>query len=346
MQAAVWHGAGDLRVEQRPLPTIGPGEALLKVAACGVCGTDHRIVSGGHRHYPAGTIRVPGHEIVGEIVAAGATAGELPRGLVFVAPNMGCGRCRQCLSGNNNRCAYSQAIGITMDGAFAEYVRIPAAAVAQGNVIALRDGTDPLMATLIEPLACVLRGQGPLDIRPADSVLIIGAGSIGILHLMLARLKGAGQVLIADQNTDRLAAAKSAGADVTIDVTANDVSAVARSETGGSGADVVIVAAPSPEAMAAAISQAALGGRVSYFAGLATDQGGVVIDTKLIHYRELTVSGTSACSTLDCHRAADIVNSGRLDLARLITRRLALDELPSEFSAGSDRNTIKTVMVR
>ena len=343
MLAAVWHGPADLRIEKRPFPAIGPGEALLKVTACGVCGTDHRIVSGGHRHYRAGTVRVPGHEIVGEIVEASDTAGKIPSGFVFVAPNMGCGRCRQCLSGNNNRCPDFQAIGITMDGAFAEYARIPAAAIAQGNVIALRDGIDPLVATLIEPLACVLRGHEPLDIKPAASVLIIGAGPIGILHLLLARLEGAGPVMIADQNTDRLARAKAVGADVTIDIASDDVAAVIRANT-DSGADVVIVAAPSAEATAQSLSLATVGGWVSFFAGLPADRATISIDANLLHYRELTVTGTTACSTFDCRRAADIVNSGRLDPAPLITRRLALDALPSEFSVDADRSTIKTVM--
>ena len=136
MLAAVYHGPDDLRLEQVPLPAIGPGEALLRVTSACICGTDLRILHGGHRKYPAGTVRIPGHEVVGEIARVGSEVVGLTVGQrVFVAPNMGCGHCRQCVSGNNNLCADYQAVGITLDGGFAEYMRIPAAAIAQGNLM-------------------------------------------------------------------------------------------------------------------------------------------------------------------------------------------------------------------
>ena len=122
MLAAVYHGPDDLRLEQYPLPAIGPGEALLRVTSACICGTDMRILHGGHRKYPAGTVRIPGHEVVGEIARVGSEVVGLTVGQrVFVAPNMGCGHCRQCVSGNNNLCADYQAVGITLDGGFAEY---------------------------------------------------------------------------------------------------------------------------------------------------------------------------------------------------------------------------------
>ncbi|NJN97585.1 MAG: alcohol dehydrogenase catalytic domain-containing protein [Anaerolineales bacterium] len=130
MLAAVYYGPRDLRVEERPVPHISPDEALLKVTSAGICGTDLRILHGDHRKYANGVIRVPGHEVVGDIVQVGANVKGLEVGQrVFVAPNMGCGHCRQCVSGNNNRCANYDAFGITMDGAFAETMRIPAAAI-------------------------------------------------------------------------------------------------------------------------------------------------------------------------------------------------------------------------
>lgn len=346
MRAAVYHGPNDLRVEERPLPEIARDEALLRVLACGICGTDHRIVSGGHRYFLPGVARVPGHEIVGEIVAAGdAVAASLPKGLVFIAPNIGCGHCRQCLSGNNNLCAEFQALGITMDGGFAEYVRIPAAAIAQGNVIPLGAGIDPETATLIEPLACVIRGQEPLDIARGDTALIVGGGPIGILHLMLARLKGAERIILADRWPERLAMARRMGADSVVNAREQDVGAIVAQETGGRGADVVIVAAPSPEAMTMALDQAALRGRIAWFAGLPKDCGTLAIDANTVHYRELRVTGTTACSTSDCRAAAEFVRSGRLDFAPFISRRMTLQDLPLDFLPPIDKARIKTVMV-
>ena len=343
MRAALYRGPGDLRIEDRPRPSPGPGEALLKVFACGICGTDRRIVAGGHRLVPPGTLRVPGHEIVGEVVEAGEGVIGLPSGPVFIAPNFGCGSCAQCLSGNNNRCSKTQALGITLDGGFAEYLLIPIAAIAQGNVIPLGEGLDAAEATLIEPLACVIRGQEPLGLGPEDTVLVVGAGPIGILHLMLARLRGAGKILIADRHPEKLAFAKARGADVTIDVSAQSLADAVKSETNGEGVDVAIVAAPSPEASAQVLDLCAPGGRVSWFAGLPKDRPAAHIDPNVVHYRELRVSGTTACSTFDCQRAAAIVKERDLDLAPLLTRRLPLAEAPLAFAAKSDRG-IKTVL--
>ncbi len=191
MLAAVYHGPNDLRLECTLRPRIGPDEVLLRVVSAGICGTDLRIVHGAHRKYPPGTVRIPGHEVVGDIADVGAAVLDLHVGeRVFVAPNMGCGHCRQCLSGNNNRCAAYEALGVTLDGAFAEYVRVPAAAIRQGNLIPVPREIDPAGAALLEPFACVLRGQRAVDLRSGDNVLIVGAGPIGVMHTMLARLTG------------------------------------------------------------------------------------------------------------------------------------------------------------
>src|SRR5512135_2972857 len=136
MLAAVYHGPNDLRVEDVPVPEIGAGELLVKVISASICGTDLRILHGGHPMFPPGTIRIPGHELVGTISEVGAEVQDYTPGQrVFCAPNTGCGHCRQCITGNNNLCANYDALGVTRDGGFAEYVRIPAASVRQGNVI-------------------------------------------------------------------------------------------------------------------------------------------------------------------------------------------------------------------
>ena len=345
MLAAVYHGPGDFRIEDREKPRIGADEALLRVSHCGICGTDHRIVAGKHRLVPPSAMRVLGHEIVGEIVETGSDVrGVLPTGPVIVAPNTGCGHCRECLSGNGNRCAEARALGITYDGAFAEFVKIPASAITQGNVIPLNAGTDPLAAALIEPLACVLRGQEHLDIEPGDAVLVIGAGPIGILHVMLARMKGAENVTIADRWPERLAVAQRLGAERTFDLRGRNLTEAARSDIGARGFDVIIVAAPSLEADVAALDLAAPGGRINWFAGLPKNDSTAAIDTNIVHYKELRVTGTTACSASDCRRAAEIVGSGRLDVLPLVTRTRPLAEAPQEFEAAKDHASLKTVL--
>jgi len=345
MLAAVYYGPDDLRVEHRAVPEINPDEVLLKVTSTGICATDLRILHGAHRQYPAGTVRVPGHEVVGDIAAIGNRIKGLDVGQrVFVAPNMGCGHCCQCISGNNNRCASYTAIGVTLDGSFAEYMRIPAAAVVQGNVMPIDPGVDPASAALIEPFACVVRGQDVLNIQPGDSVLVIGAGPIGVMHMLLARLRGANRVLVSELIPERAAQASQFGADRLINPAEQDLAEAVRDETDGEGADVVIVAAPAHRAMESALELAAIGGRINFFGGLPKDKPTITADANLIHYKELIVTGTTACSTNDCHRAAAIINAGRIDLSKLVSARFALADAVEAFATAEDRKALKVVL--
>lgn len=345
MIAAVYHGPNDLRLEKRPVPKMGPTEALLRVVSAGICATDLRILHGGHRKYPHGVQRIPGHEVVGDIVAVGAEVQSLaPGARVFVAPNMGCGHCRQCVAGHNNRCADYEAFGVTLDGAMAEYMRLPAAAIRQGNLISIESGVDPATATLIEPLACALRGQDPLDIQAEDVVLIVGAGPIGMMHLLLAQLRGARRLIVSDLVPQRLVQAKEAGADLVLNPSEEDLAEVVAAETSQEGADVVIVAAPSHRAMEEAISLAAPGGRISFFAGLPKDRTLIQCDANQVHYKELRVTGTSACSTSDCWRAASLVASGHLDIGRLVSARFPLSQANQAFALAEDRQSLKVVL--
>lgn len=345
MLAAVYHGPDDLRVEQAPIPEIGPDEVLLKVLTASICGTDLRIYHGGHRKFPPGTVRIPGHETVGVIAGLGehVTGFEIGQ-RVFVAPNTGCGHCAQCVSGDNNLCADYQAIGITIDGAFAEFVRIPAAAVYQGNLMPVRQDLDPAVAALIEPFACVVRGQNALHIQPGEVVLVMGAGPIGIMHLLLARLRGAGRVLVSDLVPERLVQAVELGADRAIDLNHTDQAQIVLQESRGRGANVVIVAAPAHQAQEAALGLAAFSGRINFFGGLPKDRPSIHFDSNLVHYKELVVTGTTACSTQDCRQAAEIVNSGRVDLSPLISARFPLLEALLAFAEAENRRALKVVI--
>ena len=345
MLAAVYHGPDDLRVEERPVPPIGPDDALLKVASAGICGTDLRIFHGAHRMYPAGVFRVPGHEVVGDIAEVGDNVKDLDVGQrVFMAPDMGCGQCRQCVSGNNNRCANYEAVGVTLDGAFAEYMRIPAAAISQGNLIPIAADTDPAAAAMIEPFACVLRGQNALDIKVGDVVLVIGAGPIGVMHIMLARLRGASKVIVSEVMDARLAQAAEAGADRVINPTRADLEAAIFDESDGEGADIVIVAAPAHAAQESALQLAAIGGRINFFGGLPKDRPTIQFDSNLVHYKELRVTGTTACSTDDCRQAAAVVNSGRVDLTNIVSGRFPLESAVEAFEAAEDRSSLKVIL--
>jgi L-iditol 2-dehydrogenase len=344
MLAAVYHGAQDLRVEEVALPKVGNGEMLVRVMSASICGTDLRIYHGAHRMFPAGTVRIPGHEVVGEIAALGAGVSGYQTGQrVFIAPNWGCGHCRQCVTGNSNRCADYGAIGVTRDGGFAEYVHVPAPAVTQGCVMPVSAAVDSAEAALIEPFACVLRGQDALHIQPGDVVLVMGAGPIGQMHVRLARLRGAGRILVSEPNSLRREQMRSAGADLIIDPIQEDLAAAVAAE-GGGGVDVIIVAAPAHAAQEQALRLAGIGGRINFFGGLPKDKPIIQFDANLVHYKELTVTGTTACSTADCRRAADIVSSRRVDLSSLVSRRFPLAQAVEAFAAAEDGTSLKVVL--
>jgi L-iditol 2-dehydrogenase len=342
MNGLVYRGPGDLRVEPRRDPEPRDGEVLLRVEACGICGTDLRIAAGKHRAYQDGTARVPGHEIVGAAITGdGVAAGAR----FFVAPNIGCGRCRQCREGRLNLCANAEAFGITRDGAFAEYLLVGADAVAQGNLLPIPDGADAAALSLVEPLACVLRGQRPCAIGPEDVVLIVGAGPIGLMHLAVAKVAEPRLVIVSEPSEERREQARARGADVVVDPVAEDLAAVvAEHSEGGRGADAIIIAAPVAAAQAQALELAAPGGRINFFGGLPRGASTVELDTNVIHYKELLVTGTTANTTEDCREALALVVDGRVDTAALVSARYGLDEAGAAFEAAASGQALKVVV--
>lgn len=337
MKALVYHGPEDLRVEERPDREPGTGEALLRVDACGICGTDLRIASGSHRAYPEGTVRVPGHEIAGRLEAVGEGV-DLPVGsAAFIAPNVGCGHCPECRAGRINLCRTPRALGITDDGGFAEFVLLDEQLIAQGNVLVVDAGPDMAALALVEPLACALRGSKACRIAEGDVVVIVGAGPVGLMHLQLAKLHDPATVIVSEPSATRRTEAQRFGADITVEP-ADLADAV------GDGANVVITAAPAPAAQAQALELAAPGARINFFGGLPRDRSRVELDTNLIHYRELLVTGTTANTTADCREALELVVSGRVDTAGLIGNREPLDAAEDAFAVARSGERLKVVI--
>ena len=342
MRALVYRGPRDLRVEERPLPEPGPGEVLLRVGACGICGTDLRIAAGRHRAYGPGTVRVPGHEIAGTVAASGDGVGLREGTPAFVAPNVGCGRCPACLEGSVNLCRTPEALGMTRDGGFAEYVLVERDMVDQGNVLTLDEPADAAAIALVEPLACALRGSNACRIREGDVVIIVGAGPIGLMHLGLALLRSPSVVIVSERNAARREQAERAGAGVVVEPDA--LAAAVAEHSDGNGADVVITAAPSARAQQQALELTAPMGRINFFGGLPSDASRVELDTNLIHYRELVVTGTTASTTTDCREALDLVLSGRVDTEALISERRSLGDANGAFVAAASGSVQKVVI--
>ncbi len=342
MKAAILYAPNDMQLALLDDPVLQPGDLILRVRAATICGTDIRV----YRGRKTAGIRYPsviGHEFSGEIVATGGSQGHVPGMRVGVCPAIPCGRCAQCLRGMENLCPDLQAIGYEIDGAFAEYIRIPARAVELGNVHVLSDTVTDSDAALIEPLACVLNGQNKVGLQQGDTVVILGAGPIGALHVKLARLRGASRVIVSEPNAARRAAALVAGADVVIDPTAGDLRAAVRSETRGQGADVVICAIGIPALAAQAVGLAARGGRVSLFAGFTKGEMGT-LDINAIHYDELRVTGSFGLSRRDYEDALNMVTDGRIDLRDMVTHRYGLHEVAAAFAMAESGAAMKVVI--
>lgn len=345
MRAVIYRGPLDLPTVDSPAPSSGPGDVIVNVRAAGMCGTDVRIFKGEHRAAVPG--RVPGHEIVGTIAA-----GEPPEGLelgdpVFVAPNLGCGECLWCERGHENLCTAPEALGITLDGGFAEQVLVPARAVAHGNLIPVApiDDDGLLALALAEPLACVLRGHDRIGgVHEGDTVLVMGAGPVGLLHIALAKASGASAVLCSQPSQTRRRAAIDAGATTVIDPTTDDLAERVDALTGGRGADVVVTAAPVHALQAQALELAAIRGRVLLFGGLPKSSPTVEMDTNLIHYKELLVTGTTASSVEDCRRAVALLESGVIDARWMVSHAFSVDDAVQAIAAAQDSTALKVVL--
>lgn len=345
MLAAVLHDREDIRVEEVPTPEISDGEVLLRSRAVSICGTDMRIYRFGHRRLAAGTKRILGHELAGEVAAVGRDVHGLTEGMrVAVAPNFGCGGCRMCHRGWFHLCPDYGAIGLTVDGGQAEYVRVPKIAVQQGCLLEIPAGLSFEEAAINEPFACVYNGHLRCPTNPGDVVLIVGAGPIGNMHLQMSRLAGASRVIIADIVAARLAMARTLGADETIDTTKDDLVATVMTLTGQRGADVVITACPSPEVQTQAVELAADHGRINFFGGLPAGSEHVELDSNQIHYNELTVTGSHGCCTYHCREALELQGSGAIDLKPLITNVFELPQANEAMAAALAGEGLKTII--
>lgn len=326
MKRAVLNAPRDLRIETVPVPELEPGDVLLRVESALICGTDLRIVDGTKTKnvsYPS----VLGHEFAGEIVASD---GPLPDGLrigerVAVYPLVQCGHCASCVRGLGNICRNRQAFGYQIDGGFAEYVRVPAVAVQAGNLVPVGD-TPADVAAVIEPLACAYNGQRLIDAESARSMLVVGAGPLGQLHVRLARALGVEIVVSVDPAAHRREIALDSGATAALDpsqVTAE----LARELTDGAGFDTMVVAVGRADAMEPYLQMLAPGGRVNVFAGFPTGTDSVTIPANSVHYNETVIVGSSSCKLSDFVKVAELIRTGAIPGEGLVTAHLPIDEL-------------------
>lgn len=337
MRVAMYYNNRDVRLEEVPTPSIGPGELLVRVLASGICGSD---VMEWYRIKKAP--RVLGHEIAGEIVEAGKGVKTYCIGdRVFVSHHVPCNTCYYCLKGHHTVCDTLRTTNFD-PGGFAEYVRVPEINVDRG-VFVLPEEVSIDEGVLIEPLACVLRGQRRAGLRPGQSVFVIGSGISGLLHIALARSSGAGRILAADVNDYRLEAAKKFGADDVFH--ARDVApSRLRKCNRGRLADLVIVCAGSISAYSQALESVDRGGTILCFAPI---EPGEDLALPFFDFWNdgITFLATYGGSPLDIDDAIELIRSHRLSLFEMITHRLTLPETGLGFRLVAEaKESIKVII--
>jgi L-iditol 2-dehydrogenase len=344
MLAAVYRGVNDVRLETVPVPKIGPGELLLKVHTCGVCGTDLKKIATGSHSAP----RIFGHETSGIVASVGAGVRTFhPGDRVVVFHHIPCRKCYYCLHKTFAQCLTYKKVGCTAGfdpsgGGFAEYVRVMDWIVEQGTV-KIPGGVSFEQACFVEPVNTCMKGIEALRLEPGETVLAIGQGPIGIILSVLARRAGA-FVITSDLYPERLRIAKSLGFDRTIDASHDDAVTSVRQETEGRGADAVILAVSSNALIRPAMEAVRPGGRVLLFAQ--TQRGEVVVDPAAICVDEKALVGSYSASVDLQEESVRFVMNREMDLERLISHRFPLQDAARalELAAHPQPSSMKIVI--
>lgn len=334
MQAARLVGIGDMRVSEISRPTPGLTDLLVRVEACGVCGSDRHMFRG---EYPTALPVTLGHEFAGIIESVGGAVNGFAPGMRITGdPNISCGRCAQCLAGRPNLCAELTAIGVFRDGGFANYVVVP-----QTQAVQLPETLDPLHGAFCEPVGCCLHALDVARIAPGASVAIFGGGVIGLLMVELVKLAGAGAIILSTRQKPRRDLAEQLGATHTVDASGDPVGEIRRLLP--DGVDVSIECAGVAETFAQSIAATRRGGTVVIF-GVMPKGEMVSVSPYDLLVNELRLE--SAWLNPNTHaRAAQLVASGALNLDALITRTIPLAELPGVLIAAPAQGEVKTIVV-
>jgi L-iditol 2-dehydrogenase len=338
MRVAVWYNNRDIRIEERPVPEIGPGEMLVRITASGICGSD---VMEWYRLDRAPLIL--GHEIAGEVVETGEGVDDYKTGdRVSAAHHVPCNTCRYCRSGNHTVCDTLRTTNFD-PGGFAEYVRLPAINVERG-VFLLPEEVSDEEATFVEPLACVLRGQRRAGFRPGQSVLVVGSGISGLLHMQLARALGADRIVATDIAEYRLEAARRFGADEAISAE-NYTPERFREANHGYLADLVIVCTGAAAAVEKAVQSVERGGTILFFAPTAPGIETSISINDFFWRNDRSMTTSYAGSPADYTAALELINARRLLVSEMITHRLGLEGTGEGFRLVAEaRESIKVII--
>ena len=337
MKAAVFKGVNNFVVEDRPIPEIkNPTDVLLEIYGCGICGTDLKIIAGEH---PVAPGVILGHEYTGTVLKVGEKVKNFkPGDRVTVDVDIKCGECYYCRTGRENLCQHIMTLGEHLDGGYALYNVSPASTLYK-----LHDRLPFEAGILAGPISCVVNGVRRAQIKPGDTVVIIGAGPMGLLYLQLLKDSEAARVIVCEIKDKRIADAKRFGAEIVIDPKKEDPTEVVKSLTDGRGADVVIEAAGSPTATKQALSMIGRGGRIVLF-GINPQGQEVPIQPFDITFRQIEIVG-SFISNYTFHAALQLLNAGKFNLEDFITHRIKLTEIHKGIDLMRKGECIKVMVV-
>lgn len=338
MKAMRLEGIGQLFTREVDKPTPGPDDLLVRVEACGVCGTDRHLFHGEFPSRPPVTL---GHEFSGIIEATGSHVSGFAVGdRITGDPNIACGRCSHCVNGRVNLCRNLQAIGIHRDGGFADYVLVP-----QKQAFLLPANLDPMHGAFCEPLACCLHGIDLAGIQAGSSVVVLGGGVIGLLAVQLARLAGATTVILSTRQASRRTLAEELGATASVDPSAADIIETIAGPNGlvPGGVDVVLECAGVGETVIQATKLARPGG-AAVILGVMPQGETISIEPFDLLFREVKLV-TSFLNPFTHRRAADLIASGKIEVERLISRKVSLAEAPAVVSNPPAKGEVKVLVV-
>lgn len=342
MKAAVVHGKDDIRIQSVPVPETGDGEILVKVRASGICATDIKTLLG--QGLPKNLPAILGHEVAGTIERVGpGVRGLSPGERVAVYPIAVCGECFYCKRGRHNLCLKEFGLGHGIDGGFAQYVRIPKEIINIGGVVKLPEHLSYEQAVVAEPLSCCLAAARAGKLGAGDTMLVVGAGPMGLLHLK-AGLWHKAKVIMADLRRDRLEMAARMGAAHCVCAGEQDVVEEVRRLTGGLGADLVVASLGVPEVMEKYLPAVRNGGTYNIFGGPPAGRP-VNIDFRWIHYSEVVLTGTFASIPEDFRLALNLIGRGQIKVADLISHRFELDNMLEAVELAKKQEIIKGVLV-
>jgi L-iditol 2-dehydrogenase len=342
IKAVVYHAPRDVRVEEIPAPACGPGEIRVRVDACAVCGSDLKAwQSGNPRLRPPMVI---GHEFTGVVEAPGGI-GFSPGDRIVMATSISCGECVYCRRGWGNLCTDLAPMGFRYPGGMAEAVVIPGRALRNGHAVQVPPGLPAAHAALAEPVSCAVNACETCGVGAGDTVVVVGAGPMGLINACVARAFGARQVILAEVNEARLRQGADFGMDVLVNPARQDLAAAVRDATGGAGADVAIVAAPAAKPQEDALALVRKRGTVCLFASLPEGKSSIALDSRRIHYGELRVTGSSDSMPGHVRRALELMRAGAIPLDRLVSHRMGLDGILRAFELMESGEALRVVLI-